>query len=211
MSIQRKQSNGIDFLDGLFKNIFKILTDEDFIGKARGASSSAFTRKRKLSVQDLVLLLLGFSRVGVRHELDRMFKNLSQNKKNIQTYSKSAFTQYRHKLQVSCLSHLMAKNLDYFEKHAAHKNHWHGYRLIAIDGSSLNLPQEKCLKERFGVSKNQTETHSITARVSVAYDVMNKLVLDACIDNTRKITQEIFGRLNTKEYEFRIIPTIIIK
>lgn len=183
MSTQRKQSNGVDFLDGLFKNILKILTDEDFIRKSRGTSSSAFTRRRKLSVQDLVLLLLGCSRVGVRHELDRMFKNLSQSKKNIQTYSRSAFTQYRQKLQVSSLSYLMDKILSYFEEHAVHKNRWHGYRLVAIDGSSLNLPQEKCLKEQFGVSKNQTGTESITARVSVAYDVMNKLVLDACIDN----------------------------
>src|SRR5690606_12690806 len=32
-------------------------------------------------------------------------------------------------------------------------------------------------------SKNQSGTDSATARISVAYDVMNKLVLDARIDN----------------------------
>jgi hypothetical protein len=181
--IQRKQSNFSDFLDGLFKNTLKILTDEDFLREARGASLSSFTRKRKLSVKDLVLLLMGFSRVGVRNELDRLLKNLSQNSHRIQTYSQSAFTQYRQKLQVSSLSYLLNKHLEYFESHAIHKKLWHGYRLVAIDGSSLNLPDEPSLSAYFGKSKNHTSTDSTTARVSVAYDVLNKLVLDAQISN----------------------------
>src|SRR5690606_23014255 len=120
---------------------------------------------------------------GVRDELDKLFTNIARGKKSIQTYSKSAFTQYRQKLEVASLVYLMNKHLEYFNKNAAHKQLWHGYRLVAIDGSSLNLPEQDCLREQYGVSKNQSGTDSATARISVAYDVMNKLVLDARIDN----------------------------
>jgi hypothetical protein len=183
--IQRKANEGFDFLDGLFKNTLKIITDEDFLREARGASLFSFSRKRKLSVKELVLLLLGFSRFGVRHELDKLFKCLSYSKNGIQTYSNSAFTQYRQKLQVASLSYLLTKLLEYFEQHAVHKKLWHGFRLIAIDGSSLNLPEESRLREYFGSSKNQTGTESTTARISIAYDVTNKLVLDAQISDMK--------------------------
>lgn len=129
------------------------------------------------------MLLMGFSRVGVRNELDRLFKNQSQNRYRIQTYTQSAFTQYRQKLQVSSISYLLHKHLEYFEFHATHKKQWHGYRLVAIDGSSLNLPDDPGLNAYFGKSKNQTGTDSTTARISIAYDVMNKLILDAQISS----------------------------
>lgn len=151
--------------------------------EARGASPFSFSRKRKLSVKVLVLLLLGFSRFGVRQELDRLFKCLSQNINTIQTYSNSAFTQYRQKLQVASLPYLLKKILEYFEQHAVHKKLWHGLRLIAIDGSSLNIPEERCLREYFGSSKNQTGNDSTTARISIAYGVSNKLVIDAQISD----------------------------
>lgn len=185
MSLPRKQNAGFNFLDGLFKYLLKIITDEDFLREARGASPSSFTRKRKLSVKDLVLLLLGFSRAGVRHELDRLLKKQSFHSTNIQTYSTSAFTQYRQKLHINSLTYLLKKLLEYFRQHALHQKLYHGYRLVAIDGSTLNLPEEELLRTCFGSSKNQSGTDSTTARISVAYDVLNKLVLDAQISHMK--------------------------
>lgn len=134
---------------------------------------------------DLVLLLMGFSRAGVRNELDRFMKNLSQHSSAIRTYSKSAFTQYRQKLNPAALMFLMRKHLEYFNTHAQHKKLWHGYRVVAIDGSSLNMPNEPSLTDHFGKSKNQSGSYSTTGRISVAYDVMNKLMLDAQISHMK--------------------------
>jgi hypothetical protein len=119
----------------------------------------------------------------------------------IQTYTQSAFTQYRQKLQVSSLSFLLHKHLEYSESHAIHKKMWHGYRLVAIDGSSLNLPDEPGLNVYFGKSKNQTGTDSATARISIAYDVMNKLVLDAQISSMQTGEQAL-----AKAHVSKLVP-----
>lgn len=59
-----------------------------------------------------------------------------------------------------------------------------GHRVIAIDGSSVNLPQKECLINHFGTLKNQSKVESACARISVAYDVCNHLVIDAQIGKT---------------------------
>jgi hypothetical protein len=58
---------------------------------------------------------------------------------------------------------------------------WNGYRLSAIDGSVLQLPDTIELREAFGCIKNQ---NAEVARASAAciYDVVNKIVLQSKID-----------------------------
>lgn len=66
-----------------------------------------------------------------------------------------------------------------------------GYRVISIDGSSLNLPQHECLENHFGSFKNQSGVNSPCARISIAYDTGNHLVLDGQIANTKVGEQEL--------------------
>jgi hypothetical protein len=48
------------------------------------------------------------------------------------------------------------------------------------------LPNEKCLMEKFGTFSNQRDAVSVGARVSLAYDVCNELILDAIIGHTQQ-------------------------
>ena len=58
---------------------------------------------------------------------------------------------------------------------------WHGYRLVGIDGSLLELPESDEIREEFGGVSNQYGPLIATARISVAYDVENDLSIDAII------------------------------
>ncbi len=154
-------------------------------------SDTSFSRKRKFSFKDLVVNILGFTRTSVRTELDRFFKSISGNPSNITTLTKSAFTQARQKLKPECFVELRDIQLEYFQNNAAFKHNWKGKRVVAIDGSSLILPNEPFLKAKFGTFSNKAEAVSTGAKVSVAYDVCNQLILDAQIDDTQGDEKEM--------------------
>jgi hypothetical protein len=48
---------------------------------------------------------------------------------------------------------------------------------LAIDGSTLNLPNTNEFIEHFGIAKNQSECGAL-GRISILYDVLNKITLD---------------------------------
>ena len=69
---------------------------------------------------------------------------------------------------------------------------WKGYRLIAVDGSAIQLPQTEEMKEIFGTAKNQRGSTLAMAKISYAYDVLNQLVLDAKINGVKTSERDLF-------------------
>jgi len=64
---------------------------------------------------------------------------------------------------------------------------WHGHRVCAVDGSQLRLPREVVLQEKFGCqSAVPGEAKQTMGLASVYYDVLNKLVVDAQLVETRE-------------------------
>jgi hypothetical protein len=198
----RKEANSSQFIEGLFLHTINYIENEDFRLKSK-ETSSAFSRKRKFSFKDLVINILGFSRASVRTELDRFFKSLSRENSKITTFTKSAFTQARQKLKPDSFVELHRSLLDHFGKHAPSQKSWKGKRVVAIDGSFLILPNEKCLMDKFGTFSNQKKAVSTGARISLAYDVCNGLVLDALIghtqtDDEKEMAKSHLSALNSK-------------
>jgi hypothetical protein len=91
-----------------------------------------FTRKRKLSFQTLITLMLSMGGKSLENELLEFFDY------NLHTVSTSAFIQNRNKLLPQTfegLFHEFNNSLDYFKT-------LEGYRFIAVDGSDLNIPHD---------------------------------------------------------------------
>jgi len=59
---------------------------------------------------------------------------------------------------------------------SAFAQHWNGFRLLAVDGSTLELPEKTALFDHFG--KTSPHAHYPSARLSQLYDVMNKISVD---------------------------------
>jgi len=112
--------------------------------------------------------------------LDRFFKSISKNDTLFTTVSKSAFTQARRKLNSDCFIELGENIKNQFYKKAPTIRKWKGSRVIAIDGSILNLPHTTEIEKEFGFIKNQYEK-IISARCSFAYDVSNQLIVHAIL------------------------------
>lgn len=119
--------------------------------------------------------------LGVEIENFVDYFNLSSNLK-ISTFTKSALVQSRKKINPKVFKHLSSVIIEeFYTDNDLSIKLWNGFRLLAVDGSRLNLPQTKELENIYGIAKNQSNTGVTQARVSVLYDVLNNYVLDGQI------------------------------
>lgn len=59
---------------------------------------------------------------------------------------------------------------------------WKGFRLCAIDGTSIRLPNEPDIIHHFGVQKGKSnQADCPMGMASVFYDLLNNIVIDSCI------------------------------
>lgn len=134
--------------------------------------------------------MISFTRPSVQTELDRFYKSLSKSSVNFESVSKSAFTQSRKKLKPEAFIELSNNQLEYFKEHAPSQKTWKDKRIVAIDGSLLNLPHTDDVEKEFGGVSNQHEK-TISARCSFAYDVCNELVLDSKIASRNSCEKDL--------------------
>jgi hypothetical protein len=127
---------------------------------------------------------MNFLRKSLSLEIENFVKHISSLKdgKFVSVFSKSAFSQCRNKIKPEVFVHLNQTLIrDFYTDNDDSVKLWEGFRLLAIDGSRLTLPNTEELKNYYGETKNQTNAGVVQARVSVMYDVLNKYVLDGIV------------------------------
>lgn len=112
-------------------------------------------------------------------ELTRFFKILKGPTSDTRV-SKQAFSKARTKLSEQAFILLNKHLVDEFYTDNTYST-WHGYRLVGIDGSLVELPESAEIRKAFGGVSNQYGPLFATARMSIAYDVENDLSIDAVI------------------------------
>lgn len=96
--------------------------------------------------------------------------------------SGSAYSQARQKLQPELFIHLnQVVCQDFYQLYGAADEvlTWRGHRVLAYDGSYINLPNTDELREKYSVQRNQHESNYIQALSGVLYDVRNDIGLGA--------------------------------
>ena len=122
-------------------------------------------------------------------ELDQFFKTLLDKKEASQEITKQAFFQARKQLSHTAFTALNRQLNNDIYNSAWKPKTWKGFRLCAIDGTSIRLPNEPDIIEHFGVQKGRPEQGQCTmAMASVFYDVLNKIVIDSGIHH--RLTSE---------------------
>jgi hypothetical protein len=158
-----------------------------------------FTRKRKMTFAELIYFMLGMVKESTQNALSRFFQRAG--KPHIQM-SRQAFSKARQKICWEALQELFQGSVEgsYHEEW----EQWRGFRLMAVDGSFIQLPQDKELLEYYGGLGHDGKT--ALALVSLLYDVKNDIVVDARIEpvrnNERALAQEhIETLLGLESYE----------
>jgi hypothetical protein len=163
----------------LFDFIRKVIASAEFLACHR-QSEKDFTRQRKLPFHVLIAFLINFIRGSYQDELDKFFKALHRIDVARRVVSKVALTKARMKLKFQAFTDLNHQLIGYFEKHFNPLT-WQGFRVLAIDGSLIRLPQIKEIAEHFGVWRGRQGLPSAMARVSQLFDVLNKVTIDALL------------------------------
>lgn len=129
----------------------------------------------------MVLLLINMMKRSLQDELDEFYKALNQEKVASRVVTKSAFSQARKKLKASAFVELNEEQVTYFYQHFKPKS-WYGYRLVAIDGTLLDIPDNPETRKEFGVWGSRHDGKgSPKARASELFDVLNELTINAQI------------------------------
>lgn len=174
------------YLTALIEALRAKLLDENFLSRHR-VRPQDFTRQRQLTFPLLMLFVLQQTVKSIQRHLHEFLDELAQGQ-IFEPVTSGAVTHARAKLKESAFIEL---NRDcvlpaiYGPEHSIRR--WRGHRLLGVDSSLVRLPDSAELGQAFGwkESANQhgsTGTRYPEARLSVVYDLLNRVGLDARLE-----------------------------
>lgn len=136
----------------------KILTSNDF-EKAAKETIKGKSRKRVFTPEIVFWLisLVGITCDSMGVALEKAWEQIRpiDDEMPCLPASKAAFTKARKKLPVKFFQKVSDNVLEYFCKRYISQGYWKGLRLKIVDGVTINLPESKELRKRFGANRNQ--------------------------------------------------------
>jgi multisubunit Na+/H+ antiporter MnhG subunit len=159
-----------------------LLTDEDF-RRRHSETVKAFTRVRLLTFSVVLVLILRKSVKSLQLVLNEFTTWLT-----VKPVTASAFSQARYKLNHEAFIELNRKAVvETLYGDGDYQTLW-GFRLLAIDGTKLILPETEAVRRDFGtIAYTNGQTGEIQgerpyALASVLYDVLNRVAVEARLD-----------------------------
>ena len=134
-----------------------------------------FTRKRKLDFETMILLLLAMDGNSIYKEL----LNYSEFSPDVAT--SSAFIQQRDKILPFAFEFLFHE----FNQSVENLKTYKGYRLLAVDGSDLNIAHNPDDSSTYFQSSLGDRGFNLI-HLNAMYDLQNKIYVDACIQPRRE-------------------------
>jgi hypothetical protein len=186
---------------GLFQAINARLSSFDFMVRHRETEKS-FTRNRCLTFIVLITFLLNMLKRSQQDELDEFFKLLNGTDVAVRIVTKSALTQARKKLKFEAFVELNRVQTCYFYQ-SLQPETWMGWRLLAVDGSTLQVPNTPDNLTYFGAWYPAKGSPCPMARISQMFDVLNAVTVDAAIApkavGERDLAAEHFAHLRLND------------
>ena len=126
-----------------------------------------------------MLFLANFIKGAIQDELDQAFQAIGKQDVSNRKVTRSALWQARRKISHTVFIALRDALCRFLQQHAPLRT-YKGMRALAIDGSTLRLPNQPALRDHFGQMKTTTGTRAM-ARLSLLHDVLNRITYDALI------------------------------
>jgi len=139
-----------------------------------------------MGFKNMILFILNFSRKSLQAELNAFFKNIHGTKDGVR---KQAFSKGRQKILPEAFI-ILHEELIKTVYTATDLKLYKGYRLCAIDGSTVELQNTEELRNVFGYAENG-KVEIARAKISGLYDVENNIMIDAIIDNYKTSERDL--------------------
>jgi hypothetical protein len=170
-------------------NVLSNTKDREY-QKEYQTKQGAFSREasQKMKFDEAILFLLMDTGKSLSLELLEFFNGLPETR---ETITKQAFSKQRQFIDSRIFEDINAKYIQsvYNERMEL----FHGRKLIAVDGSTAEIPNTKELIEHYGSAK-AFETSAQNARVGLNgfYDPLNHLMLKLVVDLYQKNETKVF-------------------
>lgn len=172
----------------LIETLRRQLGDGDFIARHR-VRPVDFTRERQLTFPIVMLFALQKTAKSLQRHLNEFLDELASGEL-FEPVTPGAWTRARAKLKHTAFIELNRSCVVpaiYDKVRAQHIARWRGHRLLGVDGSIVRLPNQAELRTEFtpvdvANDRGQVGIHYAEARMSVVYDVLNRVGLDGRLE-----------------------------
>jgi len=176
-----------DFIE----NLRRQLCDVQF-GARHRVRSEDFTRQRQLTFPIVMLFVLQKTVKSIQRHLHEFLNELASGEV-FEPVTAGAWTHARAKLKHTAFIELNQSTVlpsVYGREQQPNLQRWRGHRLLGVDSSLLRLPQSRELLEEFGAVEvsnhlGTTGTTYAQGRMSVLYDLLNRIGLDGRLESSR--------------------------
>ena len=149
------------------------------------APAKSFTRKSPLSFERMMRILLGMGGKSISHELLENFQYSEG------TPTASAFVQRRSELLPDVTEKLFAMFADSFQ----YENTYRQYRLLAVDGSDVQIPTNPNDPDSYFPGTNDQKPYNLL-HLNALYDLLNGVYLDVIVRKRRLDREKVaFAKL----------------
>ena len=176
---------------GVIEKLRRHLCDPQFSARHR-VRRQDFTRQRQLTFPIVMLFVLQKTVKSIQRHLHEFLNELA-GEELFEPVSAGAFTHARAKLKHTAFIELNQATVlpaVYASEQPSGVQRWRGHRLLGVDSSLLRLPQSPELMTAFGavhVSNHlgATGTTYAQGRMSVLYDLLNRVGVDGRLESSR--------------------------
>ena len=164
----------------IIRKIRDYLHDPDCLSPHR--KENRFVRKRSLSMLQVILFLFYSSKVSMYQNLASIIADFPAN--SFPKVSKQAISKARQGIKPSLFADLFNLSVDIFYKNYNTRKLWNSYRIFAIDGSKLELPNSESNFSLFGemfTATSKEKRYFTQALGSMVYDVLDDYIVHASI------------------------------
>lgn len=162
------------------------INDPEFLDSARKRPQD-FTRDRKMPFKQLVLFMINMVRSSIQTCLDNYFEMMGQEDVHM---TEQSFSEARQKINWEAFQDLFKTIVDHI--YTGYYKTWHGYRVSAIDGTKVQIPDDPKLRGYFGTTGEGNT--AATGQASALYDVLNNFLIDAQLEPIRVGERELAQR-----------------
>jgi hypothetical protein len=135
---------------------------------------SSWTRQRDMPLEDIVLCTLAKKGLSTTMEVRHYFQAMG---KVEQTVSKQDYLRRRQKVNPEVFKLL---NRNYLKRFYGGQEalRWHGYLVMAVDGSRAEIPNSEENRRTYGESINKYGKSVARTNLSAVHDVFNRFLVD---------------------------------
>lgn len=173
--------NVYDVFCTISRSINKRIDSDDFFDKYR--IGKAFSRSRKLSFHNIISFIFNSTHKSLAANYADLRDVIPM--KKLPVVSKQALSKARLGISADAFRDLFLLSVKEYYQSYKFFNLWNGYHIYAVDGSTIQIPESKENLEHFGFNPNKNARDTPLASVSVLYDVMNDILVDATINPYR--------------------------